>query len=363
MLSVRHAVKTSENLTFRINVGPLSSLESFRLWVGGQLRALGDQFRSGKRPEIEWDLTNLVPRHMNMAALTAFLAVANRIRKFIGYAPPARLAWNPDVLGFLDDISFFGWAKKHDLFALSPNASGGYARRRTNPYSKIFASAYTENIPHRSHLIEWKLWKDNKRDEYTDKLFDLCDPLFDREDDLDLLSAIVGSAADLVLNSHLWGRDTAYIGLQRSPVGITVCVCDGGKGFLSSFDDKDLEDKEGIPPIASDVESLILGSLVNVGGYGLRRTIGEVLDRGGWIVLCSGGAELRWGVSSWQKATEMLRLENKPWVTMPDSTRILRQVKGRDTHEDRGAGFYRTQNYRMFGAYVSFEISFGGKAH
>lgn len=69
----------------------------------------------GRPPRVAWDLRNVAPGHMSIAGLTAFLAVAYRMRQMTSAPQTTLVTWNPRVFAFWDDISLFRLSSEFDL--------------------------------------------------------------------------------------------------------------------------------------------------------------------------------------------------------------------------------------------------------
>lgn len=292
------STKSPSNLT--INVGPLNGLGSFCFHVAKDLKKFNDLYRSGFVPNIEWDLRQVEARKMSMASLTAFLAIADRMRQVTGHSQGARVLYMPRVFRFWDDIQFLELIDELDLFQFIPhNIVNGYwsITEGTNPNSKILSFPKPENIPAWENHSTWTKWKDRTRQLLTKEFLSRCGQVFEIEksesiSEKQLHTQISNTAAELVLNAHYWGNAGSFVGLQRSTVGISVAVCDVGRGFLASLLGQ--TEREKIPSPKSHLEAIFLGSFLNNKEYGLRLAIQEVLDRGGWVTIASYDAEIRW---------------------------------------------------------------------
>jgi hypothetical protein len=100
----------------QIDVGGLRSVESLVVRTGRSLKEYSDLYRRGASPEVIWDLRGCLPKRMNMATVTAFLSVADRLREFSGRPQKARVQYNPKNFQFWDDIDFISIVHDLDLF-------------------------------------------------------------------------------------------------------------------------------------------------------------------------------------------------------------------------------------------------------
>lgn len=353
---------------FRINVGPLTGIGSLCQYAAPQLQSLNDAYRAGALPEVEWDLRQVEPRRMSMLSLTAFLSLAERLRRFLGHPARARVSWNPQVLGFWSDIDFLKIAEEYRLLDWTPaDVVGGFARGKTNPHTKILAFPFENDVPDkRSDLQGWRSWKDNTRQSLMAYLELRCGELFgfgrdqhwqtsttfDRKDS----DQLANTTAELIVNALLWGQSTAFVGLQRSPSGITVTVSDGGRGFLRTVQEREREKPLCQRPIQSSLDALLYGSLINVSDWGLRRAIDTVTRRGGWVDLTSSEAAIRWRLESWEQARARFQQGPNGRFHLPKSETILGPKKQISQEQKDREGYYQIWPAGLRGSRISFEI-------
>lgn len=359
---------SSPSVTIPINVGPLNGLGSFCFHTGKSLKRFSDLYREGQNPQVEWDLRNVEYRHMSMAGLTAFLATAYRLRQFTLDPPVVRMNWNPQVFSFLEDISLFRLASEHDIFRWPHAISEGAWFGDTNPSTELLMFEYDEPLPDRlTDIQDWKDWKDSIRQRFKDILLLRCGRLFQATTKLldfpeKLKDQVAITSAELVVNSILWGRTTAFVGLQRTRTGITVAVCDTGSGFLAS-----LYDQQTTKPVVkpkSNLEALIVGSLINGREYGLRRVISTVIKNGGRVLMSSFDAELHWKQPLWDLAQRLtVRTDETPIDLQYLLKAIARPIVGSPTLADKDNGFCRVWQHGLRGARIAFEIPLRGDKH
>jgi hypothetical protein len=320
----------------------------------------------GERPEVVWDLRHVEPTHMSMAGLTAFLSVAHRLRQFTDHAQPARVVWNPEIFAFWDDISLFRISQQYDLLKWPEGIIGGYSPGQTNPNTELLVVPY-ENVPDRTVNIDyWKTWKDSVRQKFKEDLLLRCGRLFQpsrRSGDFpqELLDNVAVACAELVVNSLLWGRSTAFVGLQRSGKGITVAVCDSGVGFITSIRG---QSKLRAMNSKDHAEALAIGAVVNRREYGLRRVINTVIKNGGWVIMSSFDTEIHWKDSLWERAKAGAgRIEESALDLKGLMNAIGSPVRGKPTLDDRESGYCKAWDYGLRGTRITFEIplSTGGR--
>jgi hypothetical protein len=353
----------AEKAILPINVGPLNGVGSFCFYTAKSLHHFSELYREGHPPRVIWDLSNVEPRKMSMAGLTAFLATAYRLRKFTLNTPGARVRWNPLVFCFWKDISFLRIVSEHDIFSWPEVITSGNWLGETNPNTELMMFEYAEHVPSRDDDLEyWKAWKDQVRQDFKDLLLLKCGRLFEStkrsvEDPERVKDQVAIASAELVVNSILWGGAAAFVGLQRSPKGITVAVCDSGHGFHQSLSEQKTS-KEPVYP-KNNLQALVAGSLINTREYGLRRVINTVVKNGGRVLVSSFDAEIYWKELLWNQVT-MRSIQ--PPVTLDALTDALgAPVQGRPTDNDLGEGYCRLWSQGLRGARVAFEIPFHSK--
>lgn len=350
-----------QNKYFSIDVGPLRSIGSFYLHVARRLPEYNNLFREGKAPVVEWDLTNVSSPSINMAALTAFISLAARLRKFTEYSHVAKINWQPKTFGFWHDISFFELVKNLDLFKWPEGMVGGYESEKTNPHSKILIYPYIQNeIPNKNQLNLWKEWKDSTREMVKEDLLLRCNNLFAESQNIPSLptklkTQIAVTSSELVVNSLLHGNETAFVGLQRTSKRISVVVSDCGRGFLSSLHENFptlVHEKQ----IKNNIESLIFGSLINKHEFGLKQAITDVVNiENSSVSIYSCDTEIHWKKDMWDMALELSHDNN---LLINDIIgKMPTKVTKKPSYEEMKYGFYRIWREGIRGARVCFEIS------
>lgn len=331
--------------------GPLYSLSSLSYHVAGTLKRFSKEYARGAGPpRAAWDLRGLHAGTMSMAALTAFLALAHRVRQFSATAPTAGLRWDPAVFGFLEDTGFLRIVDRLDLIRFPESILGGYGDHvgRINPATTFMYFPY-ESAPAYSDQQAWRSWKDANRAELASEIQTYAAQVFRPRRGglrfpLELESSVTGAGAELAVNSILWGGVPAFIGIQRSPGRITFAVCDAGAGFLESLNDSA---RRGTALRVSDhVEGLLVGSVLNRREYGLRRLIQDVIRAGGWVDMWSYDAQVVWRQDNWTRCRYAETADEAISVAGP-------LITGRPPKEE---GFRRRVPLGVRGVRVSFEI-------
>lgn len=342
-----------------IDVAGLRSVEALVERAGKRLKQYSELFRRGASPEVVWDLRGCLSKRMNMATVTAFLAIADRLREFSGEPQKARVQYDPKIFQFWDDIDFISLVHDLDLFEWEPSdVLGGYLRGGTNPDTKIFAFSITNEAPPRQEEAEWISWKDRIRDTLRERMLLMCGPLFREKRGAkpfprDLPTVVANTCAELVLNASLWGPSDSFVGLQRTASRITAAVCDTGKGVLGSLAEKSQQKRSNILLPRTDTEAIVMASLINRQDFGLRRAISSVLSRNGWVMLSSAAGLLKWQRASWRRALEIF--ENHP-QRVPPLDDIFANPTNTPVSADTATGYHREFSCGLRGVRVSFEI-------
>lgn len=358
-VSDTHAHHIKQDSEFILNVGNLASIASFHRAIANQLIDYNNQYKSGKRPRVRLNLTSIQPRKMSMPSLTALLTILDRLREFSGLPVLVDVNWNPEIFGFWEDICFFEIGRKRDLFEWQEGMAQGYSYGKTNPNTKLLFFELPDTLKNVSAVSP--IMKDEIRSEVKEKLLLLCGELFRpkrgaRAIPNTLRDQVAVTSAELVVNAHLWGKANAFIGLQRSSNGITVCVCDSGKGFYNSLLDKKRPKFAHVPK--NHLESLALGCINNYEDFGLRRAIDMVVRFGGKVEISSYSAEIVWQRILWDHWTEIsTHSPHDPTVFLKSFEEICaRFMIDKLNPEGRQRGYCREWSTPLRGTRVSFEI-------
>ena len=349
----------------RIQVGPLSSLPSLWFCSREGLQEFSRRYQRGESPEVEWDLSELWPGKMSIAAVTAFLSIAHRLRRFATRQPTARMAWNPNTLGFLYDIGFFDRAK--NLFqVIPPGIVGGFSRGRTNPHTQILEFSSVGEVPFDGTDAVQAEWKTAMRRHLSGQLEVLCAPIFEPRRDTSLIIRPASGAAttvalvcaELVVNALLHSMSVPFVGIQRTSRAITVAVCDSGRGFAASLHQKKVST---LPHIESDTSAILIASLLNKNEYGLFRAIeGIVSLDGGRVVVSSRDGEIEWNRQSWLSISHIVKASSSTFERFEAIRAVLGQTVPRSAGGgDFDTGSWRTYRHGMPGSRVVFEVWFG----
>jgi hypothetical protein len=342
-----------------INVGTLSSFNSLYRNTAPKLDWLRNKITHGEKPNIVWDFNYVQSRRMNMAALTAFLSVAYGVRKSYGKSIPIMMRWDPYVLRFLSDIGFFSVAEDLDILHWSPNLIGGMVHKKSNPNTKII---YFNNIPDKDNfdsVSQMNDWKEQSREELVvNEIYSRIDSLFVHENFYEewnqhLVRLLSETIAELVVNALLHGQEIAFVGLQKSPKGVTVCVCDGGVGFLRSM----LNNRPWLKQVGlnSNIDALVNASLLNEKEIGLRKAIEGIILSDGYIILSSVDCEVRWEESNWTMAKANFK-NTGTHSSLQTAKHILGDENPNIDFEEVKNGYYRNFRSKLKGTRITFEI-------
>ena len=343
----------------RVDPGPLTSISAFYRWSIKPLHMLTDLIREGHDIDIEWDLRSVEFQRINLGALTTFLSTAYRVRGFVSRTPLLLLTWNPRILGFLSDVSFFSIARDLDICKFQEEMLGGFDVGATNPNTGIMAFPFARPPAFDQETPRWQRWKDKQRMTYTLELLKRANNIFDsRNRKLGLPESaknlVATSAAELILNSMLWGGSPAFVGMQRSSKRISVVVADSGQGFLHSIYSN--RQKNDLPTIASHSDALVYASMINNRDFGLRKVINLIAENGGWVEMSSYSSELRWSYPAWDVVRTNFPLIVARELDLVDLIqRAFGDEAGNATREKKLQGYYRKWSRGIRGARVSFE--------
>lgn len=350
-----------------IAAGPLNSLASLTFFLSEPLHHLSQLYAEGKVVEPYFDLSEVEPRRQSMAALTAFLSIAERLSKYIGYPVPVLFNWNPAVLGFWHDIKFLSIARDNGCMAFPEELVGGYTTGSTNPNTRMIRYELNpaDPQPSRNQVVPLRAWKDRNRLRLSNDLSFICQHVFNPPHsrariDVQLVNTVSANAAELALNALMHGNAAAYVGLQRSPSAITVAVCDCGDGFPRSLSRHPLYSTGVMNKIPSDTQALLMGSLMNKSEMGLRRAISEITQsqdiEAGSVIMSSYAGEIQWREELWTHALASF----DELLTDPSELDVVgllgEAISGTPTHSTKHQGFHRTWKLGLRGTRVAFEL-------
>lgn len=352
--------------TYVIRVGPLNSLSSLIYFLSKPLAELSQKYARGQSVRPIFDLRSVEPRRQNMAALTAFLSIAERLGKFTGDSVPVLFDWNPAVLGFWDDIKFLQLAENQAYLKFNEGLIGGYQTGTTNPNTRIIRYSLDEMdpMPDLRSGAPLRAWKDRTRLILSNDISFTCENIFRPIGSRDQLNErvknlITASAAELVLNSLMHGRAPAYLGVQRAPASISVAVCDCGDGFHRSLSRHPIHSAaiDGNPP--SDAQALLFGCLMNRSEMGLLRAITQITGGNqfdGMVLMSSYSAEIRWRRDLWERTLHALDTIVTTPAEVDVSALLGPPIEGRPNQTTKQEGFYRSWEPGLRGTRISFEI-------
>lgn len=337
---------------YKINVGTLQGMGSVYMAISPSLQKFNQLWISGKRPEIEWDMTSVRPGKINVSALAFFLAVADRVSKFTGKPHRVIIDWNPTVFEFLDNIGFFDVADRFKLFEWD-YPLGGYDPGNQNPSNRIIGYQKIAEIPDITNKVEVSKWKKIHREAYRDNIVRQCIPLFEGAGLSEGLPLLISrSSSEIATNSLLWGRSAAFLGMQRTKNIIFISISDVGIGCKKSLEEKNNSDGS---INLNDLSSLVLASFINEEEYGLRRVISSIMDLNGSISLSSGGGEICWRPKIWKDCLDTFNSFGLiKAISQVNNLANLNDVQSKNN------GYARNWNTAIRGTRISFSIPLKG---
>jgi len=289
-------------LLVNINVGALRSPSAFYFSTRRGLEEFNNGWRNGLQPSVCWDVRQLSIGKVNVGAVAFFLSVAHRVRAFTGRKQKILIDWHPKQFSLLSDIGFFDLADEHDLFDW-PFDIGGFDTGKINPNTKILSFEKLYDSPDFSDNNAISEWKQAHREQYRSKIVNKCESLFFASNsslNRNLPLVMSRTCAELVTNSLLWGDSTSFISLQRTRTKIFINVCDIGRGFKFSLNQKKAFDGLDLPDgLNNDLAAIGLGCVINENDFGLKRAISTVLELNGDITISSCNGEVHWAKPIW----------------------------------------------------------------
>lgn len=339
-----------------INVGSLNSLSNLNYYLTKELKILRESYLRGDGYIPVWDLTNITPKKVSFAALTAFLSVSKNIRDFIGKPIEIRVLWQPDFQGFLSDIDFLKISKEFDLYDWK-GMLGGFDHDNTSPNTRIF---FYSDVPTFSYVDQENIinWKDIKREEIKRSIFFRLKPIFENNYFADkwnkeLEAVFTTTISELVVNSLIHGRSIAFVGVQRTKKGITTCICDNGIGFLNSL-------KQYKPELISsltnsNLKAILYASFHSKNKIGLYRAINDVILSDGYINISSFDSEILWSKEIWDSINKFKSLEELLQLNIEKSHFNL---TGYVDIETLKKGYFKKYDHFLMGSRITFEIPF-----
>ena len=352
----------STNSKTILNVGSLTNFNNLYSHLGPKLDSLRSKYFQHKDIDVEWDWTHIREKRIRLYVLVSVLSLANNLRKNVGHASRAVMFWDPYIVNFLNSIGFFDIVKAYDLFYWDPNIAGGYTPDKFdfNPHSTIIniparlSDSETESFDE----IDVDIWKETRRSEVEDDLMNELQPIFHptkfrQEPSIQTRRAIASTTAELIVNSIFHGKDYPFIGVQRSTRGITVCVSDGGIGLLNGLKKHDWASDIGLN---KHMDAIINSALMKDYEVGLYKAIDLVVNRGGYVILSSGNAEIKFTQSTWDVAQNRFNRKNfKSELQTAES--ILGPISyGYISPENWENGYHKEYEYNLIGTRVTFEL-------
>jgi len=350
----------NEQFELRVDPGGLRGLGSINFFIGPALARFSSGYAKKKRPHVIWELGGLPPRGVSLAALVSFLAVSHRIRQFSDGPQTLEFQWQPTLFTFLYDIGFFRIGRELDLFTYDQDVLGGFELRATNPNTGLCVFPF-EPPPVYGNKGELDRWKGTKRFEFKNRLEFIAGTIFrerrgQKPFTRNLRETVLETAAELVVNSLLHGKTTAFVGVQRSHVGISIAVCDAGYGLLHSLHEQHGE-KIAIDSSRASLNAILIASIIRQKELGLLQTIEEVTLNKGWVRIATENAEVRWVAANWRPFREVL--DNEHWLSYVQRDFPIKGLgilsKKNWTAEAEQYGT-RTYSSPVRGTRVSFEV-------
>lgn len=346
-----------------INIGPLSSINSLHKYIGKKLASLRQLYLDGYSPQVKWDANQLRYGKVSMAGLTAFLSVAYGVSSFIGKPQKIEFIWQPDLLGFLKDISFIEISKKLNIFIFESERIGGIPHNKTNPNTKIIY--YSDILDEDLIGDELKEYKDYLKTKIRPNFNIRCSEIFKYINNDKLENIVSKTAVELIVNGLVHGKSLVFVGLQRTSKRITVAVCDSGMGFPKSL--KNNFNKIDNTSLLSHPIALLLGCIIQTKEHGIRLALNEVLDmksilykdifsNDGWMIASSFNTEIRWQKYNWKRVLE--NIDDNYIVESANNIDVLlgEPVDFYINNDDRKTGYWQHFDYPIKGSRFVFEI-------
>lgn len=350
--------RQAETIPFNLPVGALNGLGALSYSLAKPLEDYSRRYQEsthelgGAAVVPEWDLRRVAGKRINIAALTAFIAIAYRLRLFTQQPAHAKLAWDRAVIHFLRSTGALALLRKYDLVAFSDDDLAAYTHDLDglNPATRFLLFDKTAEFAEISSA-DFNSWKDGARRELAAELYDYTRSLFRPTKRLTLRPTIeqkiVAASAELCLNANFWGRSPAVIGLQRSGAGISVAVADCGYGMLATLRRR--------VPLTTHAGAVLAAAVYNQREYGLYRVIDEITALpGGWASLWSFDSELLLRRQLWDN------IKNSKPAEIAQKLPLTVQ-RGKIDEDARRLGYLRQWSAGIRGVRVTFEISFQGQ--
>lgn len=351
---------------FLLHAGNLGSIASLHHSLAPQLLQYSKIYMAGGRPRVKLNLTNIQPKKASMSALTALLSTIDRLHEFSGSPTQVKINWIPELFSFWEDIGFFYIGKERGLFEWEEGIVGGFSPGNTNPSTKLLI--YPMERDWRTYpaellsIEELTVQKDAIRNRVKEKLLLLCSDIFRQKHGAQhlpdtLRDQVAITSAELVVNAHLWGKSHAFVGLQRSSRGITVCVCDSGDGFQSSLQKK-LKRKFEYTP-TSHLEAMAMGCIQNKEDFGLRHAIEIVTKSKGRAEIFSYSAEIVWQADIWEYWLKTIEFRNDAEKFSSALANMRNQFMTKQPgFGEKQIGYWREWETPLRGTRITFEIPF-----
>ncbi|TRZ64465.1 hypothetical protein D4R20_02685 [bacterium] len=345
-----------------LNPGPLSSFNSLVYYLGPQLEKIRNLYIHGSSPEIILDLKNLNTQNINIPALAALLSNCHKLSQFFGRPIVTEFSLNPYIQNFLNHVHFFRIAKKLKILVWDEKTVGGFWPSDMNPHTKLLYFGDVHESVEKNTPDEIVRIKAVLKQKIGPNFSLRCSEIF-KSFDPKLEYSVENTALELITNCLIHAKDYAFVGIQRTSKRITVSVCDSGMGFKKSLVNSypDYLIFRG----ASNIQAIVIGSLIQQYEHGLRLAINHVLNyndsqyntrNDGWVIISSYDSEIRWQKPNWDRAIEYFQ-ETGLGLKLPDISLLLGdELNKKVPYEQLEQGYWRNYKNILMGTRITFEI-------
>lgn len=352
-----------------INCGNFSSLDNFYQSVGMSKPFEKIFIEQGqvafKRIELDCRLLNRV-KNIRLAVLTSLLALSYRLKHTYGLVSHILLYDDLSIFEFLKNTNFYVISKMDDVINWEEYENEDEAHMLVlmhNINCKIISFSdlviYGQKASSAWAVIESKNYL---TDVLSQRILSEFAPIVSTAfaDDRKLIVRLLSNTiTEFVINALVHGKGGAYLGIQVSRAGISVCISDSGIGILSSLK-TNYNSKWALKVgLDDDINAIVNVSLKQNIAIGMRDVISDVADAGGYTVVSSGNALVVWGKVNWEQALERFD-HTKYQTTLQDYRNILSSpLEKYYTSEDLiEKGGYKIFQYCLPGTRIYFEIPF-----
>lgn len=352
----------------RINCGNFSSLDNFYQNVGMSMTFekpdQGGEQKIYGRIELDCRLLNRV-KNIRLAVLTSLLALSYRLKHTYGIVSHIMLYDDLSIFEFLKNTNLYLVSKRDEIInwdEYEEDEDVGMLVLMHNINCKIisFSDLVTvDNDPSASGVIKSKNYL---MDVLSQRILSEFAPIVSTAyaDDRKLIVRLLSNTiTEFVINALVHGKSGAYLGIQVSRGGISVCVSDSGIGILSSLKTNYNSKWVLNVGLSEDIDAIVNVSLKHNVAIGMRDAIGDVAEASGYTVVSSGNALVVWGKENWERALGSF-----------DHTRYRNELQGYKSilssplekyytsEELIEKGGYKVFQYSLPGTRIYFEIPF-----